>query len=208
VQLALRQRWQTKRGGPGNWRSVDFFALNVELNLFANEPHNDLPPEGFRGLFFNTAPEASIPRNSINTDALWRISDTTVILADLEHNLDEQKCATASVGLAVTRDDRIQYFVGVRYIGELDSTIASFLMNYEISTKYSLLLKYSFNFSENSTDTASVIVTRKFDRFFVTFEYFYDAINNDSGFRFGLFPTGLGGNVNTAQLQNLFGSSK
>src|SRR2546430_245842 len=27
VQLALRQRWQTKRGGPGNWRSVDFFAL-------------------------------------------------------------------------------------------------------------------------------------------------------------------------------------
>ena len=109
------------------------------------------------------------------------------------------------MGVAVTRGDRMQYFVGVRYIGELDSTIASILMNYEISTKYSVLFKYSFNFSENSTDTASVIVTRKFDRFFVSFEYFYDAIQNDSGFRFGLYPTGLGGNVNTSQLQNLFG---
>jgi len=96
----------------------------------------------------------------------------------------------------------------VCYIGELDSTIASFLMNYEISTKYSVLFKYSFNFSENSAENASIIVTRKFDRFFISFEYFYDAIQDDTGFRFGVYPTGLGGNVNTAQLQNLFGSSK
>jgi len=34
VQIALHQRWQTKRGGPGRWRSVDFFTLNVEANFF------------------------------------------------------------------------------------------------------------------------------------------------------------------------------
>ena len=209
VQLALRQRWQTKRGGPGNWRSVDFFTLNVELNLFANRPKDDLPPENFRGLFFNEEPEASIPRNSVNTDALWRVSDTTVVLADIEHNLDAQELATASVGIAVQRDERMQYFLGLRYIGgDLNSTIGSFLMNYQISTKYSVLLKYSFNFSENSTEGSSLIVMRKFDRFYVTFEYFYDNIQNDSGFRIGFFPEGLGGNVSSNQLQNLFGGSQ
>jgi len=99
VQLALKQRWQTKRGGPGNWRSVDFFALNVELNLFSNKPSDaDFPPSGFRGLFFNSAPEASLPRTSVNVDALWRVSDTTAVLADLQQNLQDMETATASVG--------------------------------------------------------------------------------------------------------------
>jgi len=48
-----------------------------------------------------------------------------VILADIEHNLDEESSRTASVGLAVQRDERIQYFTGLRYIGDIDSTIAS-----------------------------------------------------------------------------------
>ena len=62
AQIALRQRWQTKRGGPGRWRSVDFFTFNVEGNFFANQPDDDeLAPTRFRGLFFDSLPEASIP---------------------------------------------------------------------------------------------------------------------------------------------------
>ena len=57
AQLAINQRWQTKRGGPGNWRSVDFFTLNVELNVFANKPSKDsFLPGDFRGLYFESAP--------------------------------------------------------------------------------------------------------------------------------------------------------
>ena len=131
------------------------------------------------------------------------------MLADLEQNLDKERLATASVGVATQRDERIQYFVGLRYIGtDLNSTIASFLMNYQISTKYSVLTQYSFNFSEHSSDEASITVIRHFDRFYVSFEYFYDRIQDDSGFRVGVFPEGLGGNVSTSQLQNLFGGSQ
>src|SRR5207302_10354433 len=38
VQLAVHQRWQTKRGGAGQFRSVDFLTLNVEGNFFFNQP--------------------------------------------------------------------------------------------------------------------------------------------------------------------------
>ena len=50
AQVALHQRWQTKRGGPGNWHSVDFLTWNLEGNFFGKQPDEEfLRPEGFRG---------------------------------------------------------------------------------------------------------------------------------------------------------------
>jgi hypothetical protein len=133
-QVALHQRWQTKRGGPGRFRSVDVFTLNIEGNFFLNQPDDaSLAPTGFRGLFFASLPEASIPRNSVNADAMWRISDTTVVLADAQYNLDQYELATTSIGLAVQRDPRLNYFVGTRYIGQINSTIATISANYELA---------------------------------------------------------------------------
>ena len=93
VQFALRQRWQTKRGAPGQHRSVDVFAWNLELNFFDDARPEVVVPTavgpasaaGFRGLFFASEPEASLARDGINTDALWRISDTTALVGSLNH---------------------------------------------------------------------------------------------------------------------------
>ena len=209
VQLAVMQQWQTKRGGPGNWRSVDFFTLNVEANFFSNAPDGDqLPPKGFRGIFFNSRPENSVPRNSLNADALWRISDTTVILSDLSHNLDEQELATASVGMAVQRDVRTSWYTGVRYIGQVNSTIASFAMNYQLSTKYSFAVGQSVELSDRRADQTSFTVIRKFDRFFLTLQMYRDYVNDESGFRFGIYPEGLGYGFSTDELSAAFGSNR
>ncbi len=62
AQLALRQRWQTKRGGPGKWRSVDFLTLDVYANLFANQPAVRFrDPADFRSVFLQSEPEYSLP---------------------------------------------------------------------------------------------------------------------------------------------------
>src|SRR5262249_27600836 len=116
VEFALRQRWQTKRGGPGRWRSADFFTLNVSADLFANQPDMRFrDPVDFRGQFFSTMPETSLARNAVNADSQWRLSDTTTVLADFSENLDKFRIATASVGVAVQRDERLTYFIGQRY---------------------------------------------------------------------------------------------
>jgi hypothetical protein len=188
---------------------VDFLTLNIEANLYNNQPDDDeLPLGNFRGLFYTSAPEESIPRSSIDADALWRVSDTTAVLADINENIQDNTLATASVGLAVQRDTRLQYFAGLRYIGDINSTIASLLVNYQISAKYSVLFQYAFNFSENSEEETSVTLLRHFDRFYVTAEYYYDQIEQDSGFRVGILPEGLGANVSSDQLQNLFGGAQ
>jgi lipopolysaccharide assembly outer membrane protein LptD (OstA) len=201
IQLALHQRFQTKRGGPGRERSVDFFTLNVEGNIFANQPKDGgtgFGPNGtefsstkFRGLYFPSAPETSIPRDSINADATWRISDTTAVLSDMQYNVDKGKLATGSIGMAVSRDERLSYFLGLRYVEVLNTDVASFALNYEISQKYSLNFAQSYDFGESKDTTTSITLVRKFDAFFVEATVYHDDSTGESGFRFNLLPEGF-----------------
>jgi lipopolysaccharide export system protein LptA len=203
AQLALHQTWQTKRGGAGQFRSVDLLTFNVEANLFSHQPSSALlAPNNFRGLFFPSEPELSIPRNSINADSLWRVSDTTAILADEEFNLDQKELATASIGAAVQRDVRLAYFLGLRYIGVINSTVASIAANYQLSLKYNIAFSESVDVATQKSEDSSVTLTRHFDRFFASLTLYYDQINQESGFRFGFIPEGLGRGVSTDQLNN------
>ncbi len=205
AQLAFRQRWQTKRGGPGKWRSVDFLTFNVEGNFFANQPSTaQRQPLAFRGLYFPSLPEASVARNAINTDASWRVSDNTVLLADAQYNLDKTNLATAAVGVLVRRDDRISYYVGTRYIEELNSNIATVFLNYEISKKYSVEFSQNYDFGLGQNVSSNLAFVRHFDRFFAIFRVYHNSTNDESGFGINIFPTGLGYGLNSDQLQSAF----
>ncbi len=204
LQLALHQRWQTKRGGPGNWRSVDFFTLNIAGNFFSNQPEDQflnphVGPEaapfydatGFRGLYFPSLPEASIPRNSINADQLWRVSDTTSILADQQYNLDEQNLATASLGLASQHDPRVTYYLGFRYIEPVDSDIVIASIYYQLSTKYTVAFSQAYDLGANQDVSNSTMIIRKFDRFFAVLDISYDQTTGMSSYSINISPDGV-----------------
>jgi len=205
VQLLLRQRWQTKRGGPGRWRSVDFFTLNVGANFFANQPKDDeLPPDNFRGLFFSSMPEASIPRNSINADATWRVADTTAILSDIQYNLDKEQVATASLGVVVQRDINLSYYLGQRYIEELNSNITTAAVVFRISPKYSVTASQSYDFGDNENVGTSATVVRRFDRFYFSVTGYYDNASDVGGFNVSIQPQGLTRGLDVATVRTFF----
>jgi lipopolysaccharide assembly outer membrane protein LptD (OstA) len=216
LQLALHQRWQTKRGGPGRWRSVDVFSLNVEANFFNNAPpDSELSPVAFRGLYFSSMPEASVPRNSINSDATWRVSDTTAILADAQYSLDDSTLATASIGLAASRGDRLGYFIGIRYIDsgtfapqaadgtfipkDLHSAVATVAINYELTPKWTVAARQSFDFGEQQKVLSNYSVIRHFDRWYASITFRVDYIGQDSGVFFNVWPEGLGTAANASE---------
>jgi lipopolysaccharide assembly outer membrane protein LptD (OstA) len=212
VQVALRQRWQTERGAPGKRRSVDFFSFNVEGNFFANEPDDSpaghLDPQNFRGLYFASLPEASVARESVNADAAWRISDTTVVMADASYNLDQGEWATASAGLLVRRDEHVTYLLSQRYIQDLNSNIAGILILYELTRKYSILAQQSYDFGQSHNVTSGIEVRRRFDTFFVSVTATYDLIQEQSGVSFNLYPAWFGQGLNTGQLNDVFGAQR
>jgi hypothetical protein len=192
VQLALRQRWQTKRGGPGRWRSVDVLSLNMYVNYFGNTPPNRFrDPVDFRGIYFYGTPEASVPRNSANADATWRVSDSTAVLADVEQNLDKVRLATASIGVAIQRDQRLSYFIGTRYIADLDSNIITLDATYKLDNKYSLSASQSFDLAQNKDVSYSFSLVRNFDTLQMSVSFYYDQATSNEGFSFSLAPFGL-----------------
>jgi hypothetical protein len=203
VQLALRQRWQTYRGGPGRWRSVDFFTLNLEANFFANQPEDEeLNPYGFRGLFFPSLPEASIPRNSINADAMWRLSDNTVLISDAQWNADQERLATASIGLVAQRGERMTYFLGNRYIADLDSNITTFAFDYQLTPKYTVIFSQSYDFGVTENVESFAAVLRRFDTFTIMVKAFHNEVTEQSGIGFNIVPRGVGYGLDTDMIES------
>src|SRR5206468_3541744 len=125
-------------------------------------------------------------------DATWRVSDTTALLSDAQYNLDQSKLATAAIGLAVSRGERLAYFLGQRYIEPLNSNITTVAATYELTPKYTVGLRQSFDWSVNHNVTTDVTFLRHLDRFFLAVTLRYDEIGSQSGFMINFFPEGLG----------------
>jgi lipopolysaccharide export system protein LptA len=205
AQFALRQTWQTKRGAPGEWRNVDVFSLNIEANYFANKPPPHFQnPFNFRGLFFSSLPEASVPRDSFNADASWRISDETVMLADCSENLDKGDLATAAIGILVRRGDRLSYFVENRYVEDLNANITSASITYQLTNKYLVAISQSFNFSNGQDVSSGISVQRAFDAFAITVTAYRDLTTNTNSFSVNLTPTGFSHGAGTGAFSNSF----
>jgi hypothetical protein len=202
LQLALRQRWQTKRGGPGRWRSSDVFTLNAEGSFFRNRPpvapafsgleDFQVPPEDFRGVFFSSIPEASIPRNTLSLDGAWRLSDSAVVLGDAHYNLDEGTLATASVGFSAGRGDRLGYYAGVRYIEPFESNIVTLAIDYQITPKYFVSAQQSYDLGQFDENVVSrFAISRKFDKFYLQVVATVDRRREENSISVNFFPEGV-----------------
>jgi hypothetical protein len=201
LEAALHQRWETYRGAPGRQVSVDFLSLNVSADIFTNPPKDaGLLPDKFRGLFFPSDPEASIPRDAINADATWLVSNSTALLSDAEYNVDHEVLATASIGLAVKRYDRLNYYLGLRYIEQLNSDIATFATQYQLTSKYFVEFTQSYDFGQNSDVSSEIALRRQFDRLSATLSVFHDSTTGDSGVLFRVSPEGFGSDTGVSPL--------
>jgi acid phosphatase class B len=114
------------------------------------------------------------------------------------------KTATASIGLAAQRGDRLSYFLGTRYIGEINSTIASLAANYELSLKYSVQFNQAVDLGERENRATSVAVVRRFDRYFVRVNVYYDSASDESGVNFAVYPQDLGLGFGPGEFQAMF----
>jgi hypothetical protein len=192
--IALHQHWETMRGGPGRWESVDLLDVNVEGDFYPHKPPPEfLNPVSFRGMYFPSEPETSVPRQAINADLTWHIADDTAFLSDVQWNLDTHETAIAEAGLAINRGSRLSYYIGDAYIQALESQVFEFSASYSLTSKYSLGLSESLNFGPGRAAITSISLTRRFDVFAFSVSAYHDGIDNISGFNVNFFPSGQPG---------------
>jgi hypothetical protein len=194
ASVALHQHWETMRGGPGRWQSVDILDLNLEGDFY---PHQ--PPPGvlavlpFRGLFFPSEPETSIARQSLNADMTVHLGDDTAFITDYQWDLDKRETAIAEAGVAVSRGSRLSYYIGDAYIQALESQVFTFNATYNLTQKYSINLNEALDFGQSRAAVTYLTVIRRFDTFAFSVSVYHDEINKVSGFNVNLFPAGQPG---------------
>ena len=206
ASLALYQRLVTKRGPPGNQFNVDWMRLDVVATVVNN---HDVPVGPADGRSFFSRPEYSIPRDSINGDYTWNISDATAFLADANYDTESAGFGRADAGFAVTRDPRLRYYFGWRYIRDLDSSAGTFGTNYQINKKYSISLfeQYDFLYDSGRNLATSVSIIRKFPRWYGAFTLSYDERNNEVVGFISVWPEGIPEARLTGERLNLLGPS-
>ncbi len=199
VQVGLRQRWQTYRGPPGRKRSVDVFDVNVSAAWFGEGRDPDLvrPPfspitaDDFRGYALASQPELSVPRDTAEGSALWRVSDSTALVSDAAVTLGEGDLVTAAGGLVARRGSRLGYRIGGRYVRPLDQLVLSAGGNYRISDRYSTSLSTRFDLDLGEFRSTRLRLTRQFEQATLSFTFYLDRIDDDQGIQFQLTPRGL-----------------
>ncbi|MCE5325650.1 MAG: hypothetical protein LLG01_04485 [Planctomycetaceae bacterium] len=205
--FAVNQLWQTKRGGGKNTppATVDWMRLNVIASAFSTET-----PQGpGDGRFFMSRPENSIGRNNITTDYTWYISDSTTFMADMNYDVDSGEISRSGVALAIQRDPRLKYFVGMRTIEALDSNALTVGATYQINRKYSASIFEQYDFGQDENSITGFTLTRKMERWNVAFNVLWTAREDDLTIMLTFWPEGIPeAQFSTGRLKPLNSSSK
>ncbi len=191
VAFGVRQRLQTKRGPEDDRRTVDWMRLDVTAGFYDNG--RDLQPAD--GRFFISRPEYSLGRNHVNAEYAWYLSDATTFLGDVNYDVDSGRIGRANLGLAVSRDPRLRYYFGWRYIQPLDSSVGTAGVRYRIDEKYtaSLFQQYDFDFRGRRNLRTDVTITRKWPRWYSAFSVYFGQDNEGEsvGIMLSFWPEGI-----------------
>ncbi|GIW94176.1 MAG: hypothetical protein KatS3mg110_2217 [Pirellulaceae bacterium] len=172
-RLAVRQRWQTKRGLPDRERIVDWITLDLAATLFP-DPNRDNFGE---------------PVGLINYDFRWHIGDRVALLSDGFFDTFADGLRTVSAATLWSRPGVGQLYVGFRSIeGPISSNILSGAVSYRMSDKWILTAGSSFDFGATGNIGQSVALTRIGESALIRLGVNVDNSRNNVGVVFGIEP--------------------
>ena len=182
VSVGVRNTWQTQRGGPGNWRSVDWLVLDTSVVIDSEgEPNESLTPQ-----FFDYRPEYSQFGDHVRAIGIWLLSDFFTIAGDATYLLDDPDFARGALGVEMRHTPLLATYVEYRYI-IAQSELLDFGWRYQITPKYNVNLAPQWDFQADRFRAVALRVTRSFPEFDLIFIVRYDDIRDDT-----LFGASLG----------------
>jgi hypothetical protein len=191
-QADIRQRWQTKRGYPGQQHVVDYVTLDLSASFFPNPDRDNFGKSvGF-----------------LEYDTIWNIGDRTAIVSTGLYDPVPDGAKVFTIGSYLNRADRTNFYVGYRQIDPLNSRAVTGAVTYIFSPKYALTGSATYDFGTNQSLSNSLVVTRMGSDLTASFGFTYNALVNNFGFTFELVPNILAvGRTRSLVTPSPFGST-
>ena len=133
VRLGLDQTWQTKRGGPGRWYSVDWITLDSELVLASDDA---ISSDGI-GRYFDSRPENSRLSNFGTIQASMQATDSLALVGNTIYDFENRGQSATSAGFVLEHSPAFSSSLLYRYLAAQDSTLLVAGADYTLTDKYS-----------------------------------------------------------------------
>ncbi len=180
LRMNLLQRWQTKRGRPGQQRIVDWLTLNTGGSFYPKEERDNFGESV--GL--------------LQYDLRWHLGDRFTVFSDGHADLFADGLRTVSVGSLLSRPGHSRYLVGIRSIeGPLSSRILYGAASYRLSEKWIANYGSSVDLGGTGNIGQRGQVVRVGESFLVGLGFHYDNSRKNFGVRFAIEPRIMAGKL-------------
>lgn len=215
LDLGLSQRWQTKRGPLGNRRTVDWLRWDVDFVWVADSSHQIAGPDRFLWnepfiplvnrdgrvippLDRRTTGQFGPRQNYVGTEVILRLTDTTSILGDAYFDMQSGVVEQLDVGFSRLLWPNLTYYVGSRYLREVDNTLGqkgsnalTFAATYLLDPRYTVVLAEQFDFDYGANIRTDVTLIRKYHRTNLALTFSVDDSLDEQRIVLSLWPEGV-----------------
>jgi hypothetical protein len=216
--VGVLQRWQTKRGTGSKERTVEWMRLNTDFTWVGGDSSAPVRPDKF--LWNNSivplsalsAPHISngdlgsplrtfetfgMQRDSFNADYIWRMSDTTALLSDLNYDVENRQVEQFDIGFSRMRWPDLSYYVGTRYLKNIEvgddkenSNAFTFAVTYKINPRYTITLATQYDFGLKQKIGSQVTLIRRYHRLYYGLTFSMDESLDRQAIVLSIWPEG------------------
>jgi len=137
-------------------------------------------------------------RNYFSADYLWRLSDTTAILSDLNYDMQSGVVQQFNVGFSHLRWPNLSYYIGSRYLRRLDNGLGekgsnafTFAATYVLDPRYTVVFSHQFDFDYGQNVRSDITLLRRYHRVYWGLTYSVDDSMDRAAIIFSIWPQGV-----------------
>jgi len=215
LSAGISQRLQTKRGSVDNQRTIDWMRLDLDVTWVNN---SDDATAGADRFIWNKPLIPSINtyswaiplqdrrssqiygprRNYVGADYIWRLSDTTAVLSDMNYDMQSGVVQQFDVGFSHLRWPNLQYYIGGRYLrrldngfGEYGSNAFTFAVTYVLDPRYTVVFSQQLDFDYGKTVRSDITLIRRYHRLYYGLTFSTDESLDRQSITLSLWPQGI-----------------
>jgi hypothetical protein len=180
ARMAMRQRWQTKRGPIGNQRIVDWIVLNTDATIFPNANRDNF------GQTFGL----------VDYNFTWHVGDRTTVVSDGFFDFFTNAPQYFNVGGFLNRPPRGSVYLGFRSLnGPMHSNVVATSYSYRMSPKWMSTFGTTFDIANARNIGQNFTITRIGESFLMTFNVNVDTSKGNVGATIAIQPRFLQGRM-------------
>ncbi|MBW8040512.1 MAG: LPS-assembly protein LptD [Planctomycetes bacterium] len=215
LNVGITQRLQTKRGPADKQRTTDWMRLDMDVTWLNNSGDDSAGADEFVwnkpfiplvNRFSGVVPLQDRRsggifgprRNYIGADYIWRLSDTTAVLSDMNYDMQSGVVQQFNVGFSRLRWPNLSYYIGSRYLkridngfGEEGSNSFTFAATYVLDSRYTVVVSQQYDFDYGANIRSDLTLIRRYHRLYYGITFRVDESLDRQSIIFSVWPEGI-----------------